>query len=68
MFEVMKMLSKNILTQRDQLEMVAIEQLVPQNQLVRKMETALNFSFIYDEVKYLFGSGLEIGLRKSVIL
>ena len=44
------MLSKNILTQRDQLEMVAIDQLVPQNHLVRKMEAALDLSFIYDEV------------------
>jgi len=47
---MMKMLSKNTLTQRDQLEMVAIDQLVPQNHLVRKMEAALDFSFIYDEV------------------
>jgi len=62
MFEVMKMLSKNILTQRDQLEMVAIDQLVPQNHLVRKMEAALDFSFIYDEVKHVYS---EVG-RPSI--
>ena len=45
------MLSKNNPIQRGQLEMVALDQLVPQEHLVRKMESALDFSFIYDLVK-----------------
>ena len=43
------MLSKNNPIQRDQLEMVALEQLVPQEHLVPKMEEALDFSFIYEK-------------------
>jgi hypothetical protein len=46
MLEVIKMLSKNNPIQRDQLEMVALDQLVPQEHLVRKMEAAHDFSFI----------------------
>jgi hypothetical protein len=42
------MLSRNSPIQRDQLEMLALEQLVPQEHLVRKMEAAIDFSFIYD--------------------
>jgi len=36
------MLSKNNPIQRDQLEMVALDQLVPTDHLVRKMEAALD--------------------------
>ena len=42
---------KTHLIQRGQLEMVALDQLVPEYHLVRKMEEALDFSFIYDLVK-----------------
>jgi hypothetical protein len=35
------MLSKNNPNQRDQLELVALDQLVPNDHLVRKMEPAL---------------------------
>ena len=48
------MLSKNNSIQRDQLEMVTLDQLVPQDHLVRKMEAALDFSFIYDLVKDVY--------------
>ena len=37
-----------------QLEMTAWDQLVPQDHLVRKMEAALDFSFIYDLVKDMY--------------
>ncbi|EFN9796721.1 IS1182 family transposase [Cytobacillus firmus] len=37
--------------QRDQIEMVALDELVPADHLVRKIEAAINFSFIYDLVK-----------------
>ena len=45
------MLSKHNSIQRDQIEMIALDQLVPVNHLVRKIETAIDFSFIYDLVK-----------------
>ena len=40
MIEVTKMLSKNNPIQRDQLERVTLDQLVPQDHLVRKMDAA----------------------------
>jgi transposase len=58
----MEMLSKKNPIQRDQLEMVALDQLVPQEHLVRKMESALDFSFIYDLVKDVYS---EVG-RPSI--
>ncbi|MES9737554.1 hypothetical protein ABWK46_09450 [Peribacillus frigoritolerans] len=36
------MLSKHNSIQRDQLEMITLDQLVPANHLVRKMEAAMN--------------------------
>ena len=45
------MLSKHNPIQRDQIEMVALDELVPADHLVRKIEAAINFSFIYDLVK-----------------
>ena len=42
------MLSKYNSIQRDQIEMIALDQLVPENRLVRKFEAAIDFSFIYD--------------------
>ena len=34
--------------------MVCIEDLVPQDHLLRKIENAIDFGFIYDEVKELY--------------
>lgn len=34
-----------------EIKFVCLEDLVPQNHLLRKIETAINFDFIYDEVK-----------------
>jgi hypothetical protein len=48
------MLSKHYSIQRDQLEMIALGQLVPANHLVRKMEAAIDFTFIYDLVKDIY--------------
>jgi transposase len=56
------MLSKHNPIQRDQLEMITLDQLVPANHLVRKIEAALDFSFIYDLVKDMYS---EIG-RPSI--
>ncbi|MGG4265189.1 hypothetical protein ABEW06_07955 [Peribacillus simplex] len=42
--------------------MITLNQLVPANHLVRKMEAAIDFTFIYDLVKDMFS---EIG-RPSI--
>jgi transposase len=56
------MLSKHNSNQRDQIEMIALDQLVPANHLVRKIEAAIDFSFIYDLVKDMYS---EVG-RPSI--
>jgi transposase len=48
------MLTKSNSINRDQLEMVTLEQLVPENHLVRKIEAAIDFSFIYPLVKDMY--------------
>ena len=50
------MLSKNNQMNRDQLEMITLEQLVPQDHLVRKIEQALDFSFIYPLVENVYST------------
>lgn len=40
--------------ERSQVEIVSLEDLVPPNHLVRKLEAAVDLSFIYDEVKNLY--------------
>lgn len=42
--------------------MIALDQLVPANHLVRKIEAAIDFSFIYDLVKDMYS---ELG-RPSI--
>ncbi|MCA1041259.1 transposase, partial [Bacillus infantis] len=56
------MLTKNNSIQRDQIEMIALDQLVPSNHLVRKVEAAIDFSFIYPLVKDMYS---EVG-RPSI--
>ncbi|MCY8235569.1 IS1182 family transposase [Priestia endophytica] len=53
------MLSKHLEEGRNQIEMVALDQLVPKDHLVRKIEQAINFEFIYDLVqdKYCLDKG-----------
>ncbi|KQL51372.1 transposase [Heyndrickxia shackletonii] len=50
------MLSKHNSIQRDQVEMIALDQLVPENHLVRKMEAAIDLSFIYDLVEETYSA------------
>src|SRR5690606_40603952 len=45
------MLRKNHLEGRYQLSVVSLEQLVPQDHLLRKIDQAIDFSFIYDLVE-----------------
>ena len=58
------MLSKHDSIQRDQLEMITLDQLVPPNHLVRKMEAAIDFTFIYDLVKGMYS---EVGCLQDEI-
>lgn len=53
------MLSKHTKEGRNQLEMVALDELVPEDHLVRKVEQAIDFEFIYDlvEEKYCLDNG-----------
>lgn len=39
---------------RTQIELLCLEQLVPQDHLVRKIDKAIDFNFIYDDVKDLY--------------
>ncbi|CAH0285463.1 hypothetical protein [Peribacillus frigoritolerans] len=48
------MLSKHHSIQREQLEMITFDQLVPPSHLVRKMEASIDFIFIYDLVKDMY--------------
>ncbi|WP_191560928.1 IS1182 family transposase [Metabacillus idriensis] len=50
------MLSKNNQMNRDQLEMITLEQLVPEDHIVRKIEQALDFSFIYPLVEKVYSA------------
>ncbi len=56
------MLSKQYSIQRDQIEMITLEQLVLANHLVRKIELLLNFSFMYELVEDMYS---EVG-RPSI--
>ncbi len=40
--------------QQYQLEMVTLEELVPQHHLMRKVDAAIDFEFIRDEVAHLY--------------
>ena len=48
------MMTKNQINEREQLEILTIEQLVPPNHLVRKLDAATDFSFIYPLVENLY--------------
>ena len=40
--------------ERNQIELLCLDQLVPEDHLVRKIDASINFDFIYDEVKDLY--------------
>ncbi len=52
------MMGKKDLLGRDQFQMITLNSLVPQNHIVRKIDTAVDLSFIYDIVKDLYS---EVG-------
>lgn len=45
---------KRKMTQQSELELVSIETLVPSDHLLRKINKAIDFSFIYDKVEHLY--------------
>jgi len=49
-------LTKNTQMNRDQIEMIALDQLVPADHLVRKIDAAIDFSFIYSLVQDMYSS------------
>lgn len=50
------MMTKNQINEREQLEMLTIEQLVPKDHLVRKLDAAIDFTFIYPLVEHLYSA------------
>ena len=48
------MLTREKKLERDQIEMLCIEDLVPENHILRDIDRAISFDFIYDEVKDLY--------------
>ena len=56
------MLSKHDSIQRDQLEMITLDQLVPPNHLVRKMEAAINLKKMANLDMARSKNGLTCGL------
>jgi transposase len=50
------MMTKNQINEREQLEMITIEQLVPKDHLVRKLDAAIDFNFIYPLVEHLYSA------------
>ena len=62
------MLTKNDVIQRDQFEMASLNQLVPQDHLVREMEEALDFSFIYDLVKDMYSEAGRPSIDPVILL
>lgn len=49
-------MSRNNNLDREQLEMITLDQVVPQDHLVRKLEAAIDFSFIYPLVENLYST------------
>ena len=48
------MLSKRGQASRNQVQLVCLDELVPQDNLLRRIDSAMDFGFIYDEVKDLY--------------
>ena len=53
---VIKMLTKKTNEGRHQIEFNSLEDLVPKDHLLRKVENAIDFNFIYDEVAELYSA------------
>ncbi len=61
-------MTKNQITEREQMEMLTIEQLVPQAHLVRKLDAAIDFSFIYPLVEDLYSTVGRPSINQVVLI
>lgn len=48
------MMGKRNNAERHQIKMISMDDLVPNNHLIRKIDKAIDLSFIYDKVKDLY--------------
>ena len=62
------MLTKYTPKNREQLKMITLDQLVPENHLVRKVEAAINFSFIDSLVEKAYSAERGRPSIDSVVL
>ncbi len=61
-------MTRNNMTERDRLEMLTIDQLILQDHLVRKVEPAIDFSFIYLLVENLYSPFVRRSINPVVML
>ena len=62
------MLTKDVQTKRDTPQIVSIEELVPTNHILRKVDRYIDFSFIYDLVEPLYSADIGRPSLDPVIL
>ena len=62
------MMGKRDRKEREQMEMASLEDLVPKNHLVRKLDEAIDLSFIYDIVKDLYSPIGREGIDPVVLI
>ena len=62
------MMTKNQINEREQLEILTMEQLAPSNHLVRKLDATIDFSFIYPIVEPESTTDFESGYQMLPIL
>lgn len=56
LYWVIKMMTRKDVDNRFQIEFNSVDTLVPKNHLVRKIDKAIDFNFIYDEVAELYSA------------
>ena len=61
------MMTKNQVNERKQMGILAIEQLVPQDHLVRKLDATIDFSFIYPSFEQIFYQVLKEVADRSLL-
>ena len=52
--EAVEMMTREAVRNRDQMEIISLDDLVPKEHLVRKLEAAIDWSFIYELVEPLY--------------
>ena len=62
------MMGKRTKDDRTQIQMLSIDDLVPQDHLIRKIDAAIDLSFIYDKVKHLYKPGGRESIDPVVLI